>query len=739
LRRWLALAVAVLAVAIAGVYVHIRRQTGDVLHEVPGKMELDIQQTAEGFRVSKSDYGRTLFTITASRAIQFKQGGAELHDVNILLYGRDSSRYDHIYGKDFELDARTGDVTAKGEVLIDLEANPGGLLNPDQSVPTQLKNPIHLVTRELVFNQRTGDAFTSARVDFQTPEVKGSAVGAYYAAKANVLTLNSRVQFLFSGTAPATVTATRAVFVKNPRQIVLDHPQLTQASEQVRSEKAALFLRDNNTVERILATGDVEGETSSPAQLRAEQADLLIGDKSRLQSAVLTGNVELNAEGPRPFLANAGRVTLDFSERNQIRRGHATENVKLIERPPTSPSAQNDAQTIEISAPAMDFSIADGRRLDHAVTNGAAQITILPTPSSPQRTVITAGKFEANFDASGRLSSVHGAPDAKIVSSAPDQPNRVSTSQALDATFNSQGGLDSVVQQGDVAYADGELQGRAERARYTAADQMLVLTGSPRISEQGMATTARIMRLNRSSGDAFAEGDVKSTYSDLGEQPNGALLASSSPVHVAASRMAAHRNPSLAVYSGDARLWQDANVVEAPTIRFDHDHRSVVAEGDGKPVSTVLVQIDKNGNATPVSITATGLTYIDNEHRAHFESNVLARGADVSMSARQMDAFLLPRNQLSGKQSLNGPAQLDHMVAEGNVVVQDPTRRATGEKLVYTASADKFVLTGGPPCIFDAEHGKITGVSLTFYNRDDRVLVEGKETSPAVTQTRVAR
>ena len=58
---------------------------------------------------------------------------------------------------------------------------------------------------------------------------------------------------------------------------------------------------------------------------------------------------------------------------------------------------------------------------------------------------------------------------------------------------------------------------------------------------------------------------------------------------------------------------------------------------------------------------------------------------------------------------------------------------------MYTAAEDKFVMTGGPPSIFDAERGKITGDSLTFYKRDDRVLVEGKETSPAVTTTRVAR
>ncbi len=72
-------------------------------------------------------------------------------------------------------------------------------------------------------------------------------------------------------------------------------------------------------------------------------------------------------------------------------------------------------------------------------------------------------------------------------------------------------------------------------------------------------------------------------------------------------------------------------------------------------------------------------------------------------------------------------------------MITQPARHATADKLVYTTADDKFVLSGGPPSIFDAERGKITGDSLTFYRHDDRVLVEGKETSPTVTKTQVAR
>jgi lipopolysaccharide export system protein LptA len=128
---------------------------------------------------------------------------------------------------------------------------------------------------------------------------------------------------------------------------------------------------------------------------------------------------------------------------------------------------------------------------------------------------------------------------------------------------------------------------------------------------------------------------------------------------------------------------------------------------------------------------------------AHYEGGVVAKGTSFTASSNIMDAYLLPRRQTPSNQSLARPiseqSQLDHIVAQGNVVVQQPTRRAEGKNLVYTASDDKFVLTGGPPSIFDAERGKITGVSLTFFRADDRVLVEGEASTPVVTQTRVAR
>ncbi len=764
LRRWFALAAILSVLVVSGMYLYARHKVQNALKEVPEKMGLEIQQTAKGFSVSKSEQGRTLFRVEASKALQYKSGRrAELSDVEITLYGRDSNRFDQIYGKDFEYDQQTGDVIGKGEVELDLQANPGGVRSADQAAPKELKNPIHLKTTNLIFNQNTGDARTAERVDFRVPQASGSAVGVTYNAKTNVLTLLSQVNIVLSGGTPATVTAAHGTIAKDPRIIVLDHAHLVDGAQRADADNATIFLKADNSVDRVLARGNVlvESEGEQPAKVRSTQLELLMsapaGDSQRsaLRTAIFTGDVRLDTEGPQPMQGTAGRATLDFvANRTHAKRTHgknmeshavlkkihADENVKLWQHQKAS-SGSAKAQDFELTAPVIDFYLADGRHFERAETSGPPQMVVRPTASATgQQTTATAEKFEAKFDDLGQLASVHGAAAARIVSSTPGQPDRVSTSNTVDAAFTPGSGVQTIVQQGNVAYADGERQAWGDKGRYTPADQVLTLTGSARVIDKSMTTTARTMRMNRATGDAYADGDVKSTYSDLKPQPNGALLASSSPIHVTARSMIAHRTPAVALYTGDARLWQDDNLVEAPSIEFDRDRRSVTAHSSAsQKVSTVLVQPEKSGKASPVLVTSNDLNYADSDRKARFEGDVVAKGTAATISAARMDVFLAARGQTSGNQPVNSAGRIDRIIAEENVVITQPERRGTGDHLVYTAADDKFVLTGGPPSIFDAEHGKITGVSLTLFRHDDRVLVEGSNQSPTVTNTRVAR
>jgi len=784
LRRWFALGAILMVATVAGMYFYARWSLRKAVHNIPAKMGLDIQQTAEGFSVSKSVEGRTLFTMNASKAVQFKEGGrAELHNVKIVVYGKDAGRFDRITGDDFEYDPASGNVNAKGTVLIDLEANPEGMRHSDQTPPAQTRAPIHLETNGLMFNKNTGDASASGKVVFQTPQASGSAVGIEYVAKTGTMNLLSAVAMTVSRPQPVRLTADRGVITKQPRRVVLTGVRMSREQQQAQSDHATFFLREDNTVERILAEGDVRSElhgrapSNSETHARSDRAELfLTGTRNQLTTAILSGNVQLASLGTQPADAAAGRVTLHFAGNSAgqqlLETVHAEDGVRLTQKnsqsgtlvavatpgsssAPSSTPAKGGAQNqdIEMTAPVMDFIVKDGRLLERAETSGPSQI-LITQPDANQKTVVTAAKFTAKFTEKNRLATLHGEPDAKVVSSksgdsksgdrkiagAPGQPDRVSTSKMLDVVFLPEGAVASIMQAGGVTYVDGAQKAWAQRGEYTVADQLLVLSGSPRVVDNGMTTTARTIRMNRTNGDAIAEGNVKSTYSDLKAQPDGGMLASSDPIHVTSRSMTAHRSPAIAVYTGDARLWQNANLVEAPTLQFDRDHRSLIAQGTlPQPVSTVLVQVDKMGKVTPVNITSARLNYADAERRIFLDGGVTAKGSDTMLTSQQMTVFLLPRSQSTAGAGPGMPGQVERIVAQDKVVITQPTRHATGDHLVYTAADDKFVLTGGTPSIFDAERGKITGDSLTFYRHDDRVLVEGKETSPTVTKTQVAR
>ena len=805
LRRWFALGAILMIAIVVGMYLSARMRVRKMVHDVPAKIGLDIQQTADGFSISKSLEGRTLFTMNASKAVQFKERGkAALHNVKIVIYGRDASRFDQITGDDFEYDAASGDVSAKGRVLMDLEANPEGMKHSDQAAPERRRDPIHIETNGLVFNKNTGDASASGKVVFQTPQASGSAIGIQYLSKTGTLQLLSAVALDVSKPQTLQVYANQGTITKEPPQVLLTGVRLTREGQKLQAGRATFFLRPDNTVDRVLAEGGVESEfqkggsskakaSISNMHARSESAELsLTGTKNQLTTAVLSGNVQLTAEGAQAAEASAGRVTLHFGARQLLQVARAENGVRLEQKQASSGarwliaaavptlagkqyqeiSRQN--QEIEMTAPTMDFVVKDGRLLERAETSGPPQI-VITQPGANQKTTITAAKFTAKFTDKNRLASLHGEPEAKIVSgkivngngSGTGPGERVSTSRMLDVVFRPEGGVASIAQTGGVVYADGPQKAWAERGEYTAADQMLVLSGSPRVVDNGLTTTAQTIRLNRATGDAIAQGNVKSTYSELKPQPDGGMFASSDPIHVTSHTMTAHRSAAIAVYSGDARLWQNANLVAAPSLEFDRDQRSLIAQGTvqgagpgtgAQPVSMVLVQVDKSGKATPVTITSARLNYVDAGRKVMLEGGVTAKGSDATLTAQKMTVFLRTRNQASrGTTAGTGPAavpstlpanlpethgQVERIVAEDKVMVTQPTRHATGDRLVYTAAEDKFVLTGvpaNPPSIFDAERGKITGDSLTFYRHDDRVLVEGKDTSPTVTRTQVAR
>lgn len=753
LRSWFA-AGTVLLVVVVGLFYLVRRYEGRVLrHYAAQKLGVDIEQTTEGFSYSHSEGGRTIYKISAKKATKFKDTGrAALQDVNIVVYGRDASRFDQIYGANFEYDTKTGNVTARGEVDIDLEANAQGPNRPDQATPAELKNPIHLKTSGLVFNRNTGKAHTDEQIELHVPTATGTAMGVDYDSHTNRLTLISDIHVKTVGTVERTLVAKRGVITKEPRRAVLDSVTVTQPDSTVTSDQVIVDFRTDNTIEHLLATGHVQAANNgvSSYEVQSSKANLQFGDANDLKSVLLSESAQFRSSGERPMEGFADRILVHFGPNTQAQTVRLEGNAHVIQNP-SGAGAAREQQRTEVIADLLDVKVRDGKTPEKASTTGHAQVNVDQPASGnqgPTSTVITATRLFADFNAQGHIDHILGEPQAKVVSSAAGQAEKTSTSDKLEVFYNPNGELSKVEQQGHFAYHEtlpkqGERIANANLATYTPTDDMLHLTGLPRVTEGGLSLTSNVVHINRRTGEAVAEGDVKSTYSDLKPQPNGAMLASGDPIHVTAKKMTAQENSGTALYTGGSRLWQGANIVQAPTIEFDRDHRSLTAQGapDAKsPVTSVFVQKDKDGKVTPVNITARKLTYVDADRRARYEGGVTARSTDGVLTADHVDIFLKEMGQPgTAHVTPDTPSQLDRIVATGKVVMTQPGRRGSGNQLTYYQDDGRFVLTGGNPVITDAEHGTVRGDTLTFFSKDDRVLVEGSKAAPTVTHTRVSR
>ena len=122
----------------------------------------------------------------------------------------------------------TKEVTAEGEVRIDLEANSAGATTPGQAPAPETRNLIQVKTSGLTFNENTGIAQTKAAIEFRVPEGNGSAVGATYDSHAGVLMLKSAVKITSTGQRKATITGQSAIITKNPSKIVLQSARVEE-------------------------------------------------------------------------------------------------------------------------------------------------------------------------------------------------------------------------------------------------------------------------------------------------------------------------------------------------------------------------------------------------------------------------------------------------------------------------------------------------------------------------------
>ena len=132
---------------------------------------------------------------------------------------------------------------------------------------------------------------------------------------------------------------------------------------------------------------------------------------------------------------------------------------------------------------------------------------------------------------------------------------------------------------------------------------------------------------------------------------------------------------------------------------------------------------------------APELFYRDDIRVALYTGGVKLVRDTMTVDAKELRAFLTPKSEKK-----NDESSLDHAIADGRVVIVEvkPERTRTGnsEHCEYYTKDDKVILNGGEPQMVDSYKGVTKGRQLTYYNDDDRLVVEGQKNELAYTKMR---
>jgi LPS export ABC transporter protein LptC len=758
----IAAGLAIVVLAVYALRIWEARQSNQT---APPAVPPTVQQRSAEFSFSKVEGDQTRFTVRASRATEFKEGGRSLlEDVWVTAFGAAGGRSDDLRTAACEYFAPAGKMECGGDVLIDLE-------NAESPAPAAAMS---VRTSKLAFDHATGVATSAEPVEFTFPQGEGRAVGLRYDSVIGELRLLSEVRLSLHSVGPSQISAVAAesaspvnlssrelLFRRDDRLLRFSGAARAQRDEhELRAGEIVAELSDDMRVQRLVARDAPAYRTmteGSPLTIEADELSAPLG---------LTGQPER--------LVAAGHVRMQANRSHQRRRLEASSSQLEL-----APDTQAPARLIAEGNVVASSVLPDGatRRLQaptlevhfDSPSNGGAQIRSATAPSGiidwsvpaaaprrPPEHMRLAGRHLNGIFSSGVLRELRGTGEVDVRRSIGNAPPSTSTSRDLLATIGADGLWARVDQTGDVRIKDPGGEARGDHASLIRQSGLVTLTGSVVLTDASSRTRAQSATFRRGAQELRAEGNIAT--SEL-PPPSAAGNAPFEPAHVTSERLTVDTARNRAIYSGEARLWRGESVIQADTIELDRSANVMVATGNVRAIFPQEPAPATQAGATPGDggsarqfwqAHAGRMVYESGKQRSRLEGGARLESADGAMQAGRMDLFFDAPGQppISSSSQVGSATRLEEAIgrqqlrrgeAFGAVKVNSGGRTATGERADYTAAEGKFVLSGGQPKLHDSLGNVTSGRQLTFFLADDRIVIDSEEGSRTLTVHRVQK
>jgi lipopolysaccharide export system protein LptA len=132
----------------------------------------------------------------------------------------------------------------------------------------------------------------------------------------------------------------------------------------------------------------------------------------------------------------------------------------------------------------------------------------------------------------------------------------------------------------------------------------------------------------------------------------------------------------------------------------------------------LIAEKDKqaDGKSKPMIGRAAAFTYSDQTRLATYTTTAQLDGDQGNLRAAKIEVKLAAADNT-----------LDGLAANGQVTAIVDRRTVTGGQLNYSPADDKYVITGTPVKMVDADCQETSGKTLTFWKASDRFIVDGNE------------
>ncbi|MBA2705535.1 MAG: LPS export ABC transporter periplasmic protein LptC [Blastocatellia bacterium] len=724
----LILVAAVIFVAVS--YYRLRNNKPFRLKSETPELSKEITGIINGYeqRVMKGD--RLYLLVKAARDVTFSDGHHELDQVSLSVYPPVGDKPDQINANKAIYDQQNSIITFLGNVKV------------------ETKDALKVNTESLTYDQNNEVAQTDAPIAFERDNVSGHSTGAIVFSKTKKLDLKKDVEITVAPEAlkdpqakpsgsrsrPVTIRSAQASFEQEAMKLLFTGGVTAEQDRDVMSgENMYATLNQQKKIQKVEVRTNAylrSMQEGRAAEVHAADMDFFFDAVQRLERAVAMRDAAAKTLDADSDLQLTGASLIevlfqaqgDRSLLKQMRtEGRSVINLSAPKSKANDPRAANKRLTADTVKLIWRVS---GRDLDNAEAVGNAELFIDPVIKNAQadKKTLTAPRIDCDFFESGNLARTFTASGGaktviEPVQTVADRGSRVLTSQKMTAVFvKDTQALERMDAVGDAKFNENDRNGIASNISYTESDKTIRLRGGePTVWDSRARTKAIEMDSDLANNVSYGRGKIATTYYSQ-EQTNGAVPFSKvkSPVYIVGDRGEFHRDSGVAIYTGNARAWQDDNFVRADKLTIYTNEKKMT--GDSHVQSAIYNarrRVEGTTTTIPVFVSADSMSYSDPNRTLHYEGNVDIRQGTDRLTGGVADVYLLRDSN-----------EVEKTVAQRNVVMTQPNRKGTGDWIQYTSADEVAILKGNPARVEDIEKGSTEGGRLTVNMRDGRVIAD---------------